>query len=206
MRKKNQLFQHLHKYLLIAILKCNANFKKYNIWYFLSQNKVYWLEAYQIKGLFRTLKFFCLGGRSKKGILLHKTMLISKYLQLNTIISGDRLGRDCMVVGFTITYTISAYHHLCEFESRSGRGVQHYVIKIVTDLRQVGGFLRVFRFKFLTNKTDRHDDWNIVESGVNQTNKQHIFGNITTMLCHDFVLILNNKLLVKKLPKIKKVN
>jgi hypothetical protein len=26
------------------------------------------------------------------------------------------------------------------------------------------------------------------------------------MLCHDFVLILNNKLLVKKLPKIKKVN
>ena len=31
----------------------------------------------------------------------------------------------------------------CEFESRSGRGVQHYVIKFVSDLRQVGGFLRV---------------------------------------------------------------
>jgi hypothetical protein len=28
------------------------------------------------------------------------------------------------------------------FESRSGRGVQHYVIKIVSDLQQVGGFLR----------------------------------------------------------------
>ena len=34
--------------------------------------------------------------------------------------------RDRMVVGFTTTYTISDYHHLCcEFESRSGQGVQH---------------------------------------------------------------------------------
>ena len=38
--------------------------------------------------------------------------------------------RDRTVVGFT----------------RSGRGVQHYVIKIVSDLKQVGGFLRVLRF------------------------------------------------------------
>ena len=52
-------------------------------------------------------------------------------------------GRDCMVVGFTTTYAISAYQHwCCEFESRSGRGVQRYVIKFVSDLRQVGGFLR----------------------------------------------------------------
>jgi len=32
-----------------------------------------------------------------------------------------------MVVGFTTTYAISAYHHwhwCCEFESRSGLGVQ----------------------------------------------------------------------------------
>ena len=34
----------------------------------------------------------------------------------------------------------------CEFESRSGRGVQHYVIKFVSDLRQIGGFLRVLWF------------------------------------------------------------
>ena len=41
----------------------------------------------------------------------------------------------------------STYHHwCCGFESRSGRGVQHYVIKFVSDLRQVGGFLRVLRF------------------------------------------------------------
>jgi hypothetical protein len=37
-----------------------------------------------------------------------------------------------MIVGFTTTYAIGAYHHwCCEFESRSGRGVQHYVIKFV---------------------------------------------------------------------------
>ena len=35
---------------------------------------------------------------------------------------------------------------MCEFESRSGRGVQQYVITFVSDLRQVGGFLRVLRF------------------------------------------------------------
>ena len=48
-----------------------------------------------------------------------------------------------MVVGFTTTYAISAYHHCgCEFKYRSGRGAQHYLIKFVSDLRQVGGFLR----------------------------------------------------------------
>ena len=60
---------------------------------------------------------------------------------------GGRLGRDRMVVGFTATYAIRVYHHCCcVFESRSGRGVQHYVIKFVCDLRQIGGFLRVLRF------------------------------------------------------------
>ena len=60
----------------------------------------------------------------------------------HTITRGCR-GRDRMVVGFTTTYAISAYHH---FESRSGQGVQHYVIKFVSDLREVGGFLQVLRF------------------------------------------------------------
>ena len=62
------------------------------------------------------------------------------------IVRGCR-GSDRMVVGFTTTCAISAYHHsCCEFESRCGRGVQHYVIKCVSDLRQVGAFLRVVRF------------------------------------------------------------
>ena len=53
--------------------------------------------------------------------------------------------RDRMVVGFTITYAISANNHYrCEFESHSGEvhSIQHYVIKFVSELRQIGGFLR----------------------------------------------------------------
>jgi hypothetical protein len=47
----------------------------------------------------------------------------------------DRRVRDRMVVGFTTTYAIGAYHHWwCGFDSLSGRGVQHYVIKFVSDL------------------------------------------------------------------------
>jgi len=55
-----------------------------------------------------------------------------------------RHGHDCMVVGFITTY----HHKRCEFESHSGNvySIQHYVIKFVSNLRQVGGFLRVLRF------------------------------------------------------------
>ena len=54
-----------------------------------------------------------------------------------------------MVVGFITTCAISAYHHQrCEFEYPLGEvyAIQHYVIKFVKDLRQVGGFLRVPQF------------------------------------------------------------
>ena len=57
--------------------------------------------------------------------------------------------RDRMVVEFTTIYAISAYHHKrCEFESCSGEvySIQHYVIKFVSGLRQVCGFLQVFLF------------------------------------------------------------
>ena len=67
----------------------------------------------------------------------------------------DRRGRDRMVVGFTNTYAIGAYHHCCcGFESHSGRGVQHYVIKFVSDLRQV--VVSPGTPVSSTNKTDRH--------------------------------------------------
>ena len=57
-------------------------------------------------------------------------------------------GHDRMVVGFPITCPISAYHH-------SGRVylMQYYVIKFVSALWQVSGFLHQY-------------NWNIVESGV----------------------------------------
>jgi hypothetical protein len=60
-----------------------------------------------------------------------------------------------MLVGFTTTYAIDAYHHGCEFESCSGRDVQHYVF--VSDLRQAGQWFSPGTPVSLTNKTDRYD-------------------------------------------------
>jgi hypothetical protein len=74
---------------------------------------------------------------SKFELYKHNDELFNLY-----VLKGHR-GRDRMVVGLTTTYAISVYHRwCCEFESRSGRGVQNYVTKFVSDLRQVGGFLR----------------------------------------------------------------
>ena len=61
----------------------------------------------------------------------------------------DRRGLDSMVDGFTTTCAISAYHHCrCEFEAHSVEvfSIQHYVIKFISVLRQVGGFLRLLLF------------------------------------------------------------
>ena len=58
-------------------------------------------------------------------------------------------GRNRMVVGFTTTCAISAYHHKsCGFEPRSAEvySIQHYVIRFVNDLWQISGFLRVLWF------------------------------------------------------------
>jgi hypothetical protein len=58
------------------------------------------------------------------------------------ILYWSRRGRDRMLVGSTTTYAIGAYPHwCCGFDCRSGLGEQHYVIKFVSDLWQVGGFL-----------------------------------------------------------------
>ena len=61
----------------------------------------------------------------------------------------DRHGRDRMIIGLITTHAISTYHHKrCEFEPRTGEvySIQHYMIKFVSDLRQVGSFFRVLRF------------------------------------------------------------
>ena len=72
-----------------------------------------------------------------------------RYICFVFIWQGDRRCRDRMVVGITTTCVISAYHHLsCEFESCSGEvySIQHYVIKFVSDVRQVSVFSGYFGF------------------------------------------------------------
>jgi len=56
-----------------------------------------------------------------------KLEYIAIFTPLSMWIWG-RCGGDRMVVGFTTTSAISVYHNwCCEFKSRSGWGVQHYV-------------------------------------------------------------------------------
>ena len=65
------------------------------------------------------------------------------------MVTRGRRGHNRIDVGFTTTCAISAYHaslKLCEVCS-----IQHYVIKFVSDLRQVGGLFWVLWF------TDRHN-------------------------------------------------
>jgi len=67
-----------------------------------------------------------------------------------------RRGRDRMVLGFTTTCATSDYHHKsCEFESvhSEAYSMQNYVIKLVSDLRQVGGSLWVLWFSPPINLT-----------------------------------------------------
>jgi len=60
-------------------------------------------------------------------------------------VSGDCLGRDHMVAGFTTIYAISAYHNWCwEF---------------VSNLRQVDGFLRFPTLIKLTATTQLKYCW-----------------------------------------------
>jgi hypothetical protein len=47
--------------------------------------------------------------------------------------------------------------------------IQHYVISFVSDLRQVGGFLRELRFLPPTKLT-KTNNWNMVEIGVKRYN------------------------------------
>jgi hypothetical protein len=96
---------------------------------------------------------------------------------------------------YNYLYAISAHHHwCCKFESHSGQSVQHYVIKFVSDLRQVGGFLRVPPPIF--NKTDRYN-WNVVESGIkhHQTNKRGWNLITISQICSCLSCFLNSILL-----------
>ena len=75
-----------------------------------------------------------------------KNLSSSVYIYL-LLKNWNRPCRDRMVVGFITAYAIGCYHHwCCWFECHSGRGVQYYMIKFASDLRQVCSFLRLLRF------------------------------------------------------------
>ena len=87
-------------------------------------------------------------------IISYITTFFIRYLEQCQLVIWGR--HDRMVVGFTITYGW-IYYYLCNkclsphtdnvvsLNPTHGEvySIQHYVIKFVSDLQQVGGFLRV---------------------------------------------------------------
>jgi hypothetical protein len=75
---------------------------------------------------------------------------------------------------YIFTYVISVYHHWrCELESHSFEvySIQHYVIKFVSELQQVGSFLQVkIWFPPPRKLTVTIYNWKIVESGIKHHN------------------------------------
>ena len=60
----------------------------------------------------------------------------------------DRARRDRMVVGFTTVQSVPITTQVVNLNPVCGEvySIQHYVIKLVSDLQQVGGFLLVLKF------------------------------------------------------------
>jgi hypothetical protein len=89
--------------------------------------------------------------------LPHYTLVQLPHFNLPPLfIANDHHGYDLMVVGFTTIYAISVYHNwCCEFKSRSGQGVQHYVIKLSVTCDMSVVFLCTPVSS--TNKPDCHD-------------------------------------------------
>ena len=101
-------------------------------------------------------------------------------------LTKGRRSHDRMIYGFTTTYAISAYHHwCCGFESWSGRGVQYYVIKFVSDLRFSTGTP-----VSSTDKTDCHDIAEILLevplNTIKQTNKQCNLTIFISWICPNY--------------------
>ena len=99
------------------------------------------------------------GGKIKGIVLLCLTLCLqipsnepqqkTYFQQTNYTFHLNLNRRDRMVVEFATTCAIIAYHHLsCEFEPIHGEvySIKYYVIKFVSDLRQVCGFLWVLQF------------------------------------------------------------
>ena len=80
-------------------------------------------------------------------------------LLLLSLLNRERRGRDSVVVGFTSTYVISAYHqYTCEFESRSWIGVlDTTVCDKVCQWLTTGRWFSLDTLLSFTKATGRHD-------------------------------------------------
>jgi len=75
-------------------------------------------------------------------------VFLNVYLLISTVEKGQSWPRSygSWIYDYLCTRYLSPLMLWGELEPRSGRNIQHFVIKFISDLRQVSGFLRVLRF------------------------------------------------------------
>jgi hypothetical protein len=103
-------------------------------------------------------------------------VVLHEYAELDLhVVIGGRYGHDCMVAGFTTTYTICAYHHYKVTSSNPTHGrvysIQH-CDKVCQWLAASPWFFQGTLVSS-SNKSDKQDNRNIVESGIKTTTLAH---------------------------------
>ena len=110
---------------------------------------------------------------------------MQKQFQSCVIIIIEHCISTNMSVHWCVTFNFNRLHNKTSREIVTsciihvlvfGNPIQHYVIKFVSDLRQVGGFLRVLRFPPPIKLTPQYN-CNIVESGVTHPSPNPVFNN-----------------------------
>jgi hypothetical protein len=111
------------------------------------------------------------------GVWRYFQQYFNYIVEVSFIVGGNRrTGENHRPLGFTTTYAISAYHHWCsEFEPRSGWGVQHHVIKFVSDLRQIAVNCRIFRIAPLHFKGCSCTSYHFLQLCFHATMTLHIY-------------------------------
>ena len=127
---------------VLGVYMCHLFVRQYCVFLFFYLSYAFRIWSYVLDSKSIYIYIFQMKADNPQWICICCYGHIDKYNVWHVILRGRR-GRDRLVVAFTTTYAISAYHHWwCEFEFRSGWGVQHYLMKFVSDFRHVRGFLR----------------------------------------------------------------
>ena len=94
-------------------------------------------------------------------------------------------GHDCMVVGFTTTYAISAYHHwkLCVEIPLMARCTRYNICDKVCQWLPTGRWFSPGTLVSSTNKTDRHDIAEILLKVVLNTINHNPYVYVLVMIC-----------------------
>ena len=121
-------------------------------------------------------------------LIFHLGLFVPLHLSglcISTVVTSSYSLQDNKGLLWPWSYGSWIYIYLC---TQSGRDVQHHVIKFISHLRHVSGFLWVLMFPPPIKLMPWYSyNWNIVESGV----KHHQTNNARCMI-YSLLLVLSS--------------